>query len=303
MSAARRDNALRGRLLENEPMARYTSWRTGGPARRFYRPADRDDLLAFLAELPAAEPVLFVGLGSNLLVRDGGFAGTVVHLLGALNGLQVLDRADGGATIYAEAGVSCAQLARCSAREQLAGGAFFAGIPGTVGGALAMNAGAFGSETWDFVQRVETVGRAGRVTTREPAEFGIAYRSVKRPDGEWFIGGYFRFARDPGAADARRIKELLYQRSATQPIGMYSCGSVFRNPPGDHAARLIDICGLKGHRRGGAHVSEKHANFIINDAGATAADIEALIAQVQSTVKEQTGVLLQPEVVTVGESL
>lgn len=304
MSAVERHSAMRGQMLENEPMSRHSSWRAGGPARRFYRPADRADLLAFLQQLPPAEPVLFVGLGSNLLIRDGGFTGTVIHLLGALDQLRMEDKSEGDAAVavYAEAGVSCAQLARFAARERLAGGAFFAGIPGTVGGALAMNAGAFGSETWEFVREVETVDRRGRVRVRAPDDFQIAYRRVTGPPEEWFVGARFRFVSDPEAADAQRIKELLNQRAATQPIGLHSCGSVFRNPPGDHAARLIESCGLKGTRVGGAHVSDKHANFIINDARAGAGDIEALIMYVQQQVAERTGVTLEPEVVIAGEA-
>lgn len=296
MMAAADINGLRGELRHNEPLSRYTSWRVGGPARRLYRPADRQDLLRFLAELDAHEPLLWVGLGSNLLVRDGGFPGTVIATQGRLDALELMDKR----ALYVEAGCACAKVARFAARAGLTGAEFLAGIPGTVGGALAMNAGAFGGETWPLVRSVETVDRYGRVSRRLPAEFRIAYREVKGPDGEWFLGA--ELALTPGDADAgqARIRSLLERRSATQPTGLPSCGSTFRNPPGDHAARLIEAAGLKGKRIGGAEVSAKHANFIINTGQATAADIEALIAFVQQVVDEQFAVELITEVHRVG---
>jgi UDP-N-acetylmuramate dehydrogenase len=301
MMALQRNNGLRGELLHNEPMAPYTSWRAGGVARDMYRPADREDLLLFLRSLPAAEEIIFLGLGSNLLVRDGGVQGTVICMQGVLTDISVIESSAGEARVYAGAGAPCAQLARFGAQQELAGSEFFAGIPGTVGGALAMNAGAFGSETWGFVEQVESVDRRGVVVVRKPADYQIAYRHVQGPRHEWFLGGFFRFKRDPDKAGKQRIKDLLNKRSSTQPIGVYSCGSVFRNPPGDYAARLIDTAGLKGYRIGGAHVSEKHANFIINDADASARDIEELIFYVQARVESAHGVRLQPEVHIIGE--
>lgn len=300
MSVAKPES-LRGKLLRQESLARYTSWRVGGVAERFFQPLDRQDLLQMIASLPAAEPVFFIGLGSNILIRDGGIKGTVIHLQRGLTTLRVENEQADQSVIYAEAGVSSSQLARFAAKQGLTGAEFFAGIPGTVGGALAMNAGAFGSETWQFVEAVETVDRDAVVHNRYPKEFEIAYRSVKRPDNEWFLAAYYCFKRDTDVANRERVRELLNKRSATQPIGSYSCGSVFRNPPGDHAARLIESCGLKGYRIGGAEVSEKHANFIINAAQASAKDIEQLIKHVQSTVEAQTNVKLQTEVIIVGE--
>ncbi len=291
---------LRGELRENEPLARHTTWRVGGPARRFYRPADSADLVELLRRLPADEPLWWLGLGSNLLVRDGGLPGTVIATAGALDRIE----RTGPDTVRAEAGVASAKVARFCARAGLAGAEFLAGIPGTLGGALAMNAGAFGGETWPLVAAVETVDRHGVVRQRGPEDFQIGYREVRGPAGEWFLAAHLRLTPGAGAeALSARIKDLLARRGATQPTNQPSCGSVFRNPPGDHAARLIDEAGLKGLCVGGARVSERHANFIVNTGGATAADIEALIRRVQAEVARVHGVALVPEVHIVGEAL
>lgn len=296
MMSARKTQALRGQLRMDEPMASHTSWRAGGAARRCYVPADIDDLCVFLAQLDADETLLWVGLGSNLLVRDGGFPGTVILTLGVLGGMEWLD----AQLLRAGAGVTCAKVARTASRAGLTGVEFLAGIPGTMGGALAMNAGAYGGETWQHVVAVETVDRAGQRHTRTPEEFRIAYRSVQGMEGEWFIAAHLLLEKGDAEQAQERIRSLLAQRSASQPVQQYSCGSVFRNPPGDHAARLIEACGLKGRRLGGAQVSEKHANFIINDGTATAADIETLLLQVQGTVEQQQGVRMETEVRIVG---
>ncbi|MEZ5542493.1 MAG: UDP-N-acetylmuramate dehydrogenase [Pseudomonadota bacterium] len=295
--AAQQTQSWRGELRFDEPMDRHVSWRAGGKARRCYQPADLDDLCQFLRQLDPAEPLLWLGLGSNLLVRDGGFPGTVLLLFGALTGLEWLDTR----LLRAEAGVSCAKVARTAGRAGLTGVEFLAGIPGTMGGALAMNAGAFGGETWTHVAAVETVDRQGELRTRTPADFHVTYRSVSGPDGEWFVAAHL--ALEPGDATQAqlRIRELLERRSASQPVQQYSCGSVFRNPPGDYAARLIEACGLKGRRVGGAQVSEKHANFILNTGHASATDIETLLLQVQDTVEREQGVRLEAEVRIVGE--
>lgn len=296
MMAATNRTVLRGTLRHNEPMARHTSWRVGGPARSFYEPADSDDLVMFLRHLPPDEPLFWLGLGSNVLVRDGGIPGTVIATAGALMDLVKVDEV----TVRAGAGVACNKVARFSAGLNLVGGEFLAGIPGTMGGALAMNAGAFGGETWPLVKRVETVDRHGVRRWREPVDFQVAYRHVQGPEGEWFVAAELQLQPGDGAAGLARVKELLERRNRTQPIGLPSCGSVFRNPPGDHAARLIESCGLKGVCRGGACVSTKHANFIINTGNATAAEIEALIDQVADTVEQSHGVRLQREVHVVG---
>jgi UDP-N-acetylmuramate dehydrogenase len=293
---------LRGTLFRDASLARYTTWRAGGNADLLYTPADRDDLAQFLRGLPAALPVTMLGLGSNVLVRDGGIRGAVIlmHDPGA-----VLAVADG--MIYADAGVASPKLARFAALHGCADAEFLAGIPGTVGGALAMNAGCYGGETWRHVARVETLSRDGRFNVRTPADFAIGYRSVREPDGEAlgepFTAAWFRFQPGDGAAARARIKALLARRIATQPLSLPNAGSVFRNPPGDFAARLIEACGLKGYAIGGAHVSEMHANFIVNPARrARAIDIERLIAHVRSVVHAKTGVALEPEVRMLGEA-
>ncbi len=288
---------LRGELLPGELLAQYTTWGVGGAARQLYRPADIDDLAAFVAGLPVSEPLFWLGLGSNLLVRDGGFAGTVVLTAGLLSGLEVMDEN----RIYAEAGVACPKVARFSGRQNLHGAEFLAGIPGTLGGALMMNAGAFGGETWDIVQRVETLSRAGRRQWRSPADYRVGYRSVKGPAEEYFIAAELGLKSGAGEQALERVKALLRRRNETQPTGLRSCGSVFRNPPGDYAARLIEACELKGERIGGAVVSDKHANFIINQGQASASDIEALIQHVVETVQVRFGVSLQTEVRMIGE--
>jgi UDP-N-acetylmuramate dehydrogenase len=248
--------------------------------------------------LPAQVPVTWVGLGSNLLVRDGGIRGVVISVHGILNALERV----GTDRVRAEAGVACARLGRQCAKWHLGPADFFAGIPGTVGGALAMNAGAWGGATWPRVAEVETIDRGGARHRRNVSEYRYGYRSVTPPvAGEWFIAGTFRFEARPDAS-TDSIKKLLEKRHAAQPIGAWSCGSVFTNPPGGHAADLIERAGLKGHRIGGAAVSEKHANFIINEGKATAADLEALVRHVQATVERVHGVQLRPEVRVIGEA-
>jgi len=293
--------ALRGTLTQDLSLARYTSWRCGGSADRVYLPADRDDLVAFVLQLPVDEPVTVIGLGSNLLILDGGVRGTVIVMHAALNALELRDR-----LIYAQSGVASPKVARFAATHGLAGAEFLAGIPGTIGGALAMNAGCYGGETWGFVARVEVVTRAGSVEERLPSAYTIGYRTVRSVDAaasnDIFSAAWFDFPEGDGQAARERIAELLRWRGATQPLNLPNAGSVFRNPPGEHAARLIESCGLKGYTVGGASVSEKHANFIVNPQGrAMAADIEAIIAHVRGTVRARAGVDLEPEVRVIGE--
>ena len=294
-------SGLRGTLAQQKSLAKYTSWRTGGCGDTVYLPADRDDLAAFLRQLPPGEPLTPLGLGSNTLVRDGGVRGTVVVLHDPGAALAIAD-----GLVYVDAGVACPKLARFAALHACAEAEFLAGVPGTVGGALAMNAGCYGGETWRYVARVEVLQRDGRFVVRTPSDYAIGYRSVRRHDGApadgLFTAAWFRFPPGNIASARARIKELLARRIATQPLGVPNAGSVFRNPDGDHAARLIESCGLKGHAIGGASVSEMHANFIVNPAGlASAADIEALIVHVRSTVRDKTGIDLEPEVRIIGE--
>ncbi len=307
-----------GELLHHADMSGFTSWRAGGKAERLYTPIDLADLCAFLKTLEKDEPVHFIGLGSNLLVRDGGLRGTVVHVHGALRRIDLEQRKTNGSdaaspygVIFAEAGVASPKVARFAATHDLVGAEFLAGIPGTVGGALAMNAGCYGHETWEFVSQVLTVNRCGEVHRRAPNEYRVSYRHVE-PDAElgnqiaatcneWFVGAWFMFPRGNGEQARNEIKTLLEKRLASQPLNLPNAGSVFRNPPGDFAARLIEACGLKGEKLGGAQVSEKHANFIVNLGGARAADIEGLIEKIQVRVEEKFGIKLVREVRIVGE--
>lgn len=287
-----------GTLLYNEPLAAYTTWRVGGPAASLYKPVHVADLASFLRQLSPSEPLLWLGLGSNSLIRDTGFSGTVILTQGCLKEITLLD-VD---TIKVEAGVSCASMARFSARNNLSGGEFWAGIPGTMGGALRMNAGCHGGETWQSVIEVQTINRNGEIRVRKPEEFEVAYRHVSGLLDEWFISATFQLIPGDKERSMQVIKDLLAHRTSTQPTNEYNCGSVFRNPPGKFAAQLIESCGLKGISIGGAKVSEKHANFIINHEGsASAADIEALIHLVQTKVREQTTVELMREVHIIGD--
>jgi len=296
MMAAARDLSVQGELRYNEPMSRHTSWRAGGPAEVFFVPESVDDLASFLGNLDLDTPIFWHGVGSNLLVRDGGLPGVVVSATRILRHLERVDTH----LVRAGAGLPCTQLARQCIRWELGPSEFFAGIPGTVGGALAMNAGAHGGETWERVESVRTIDRSGHVHKRVPEEFKVAYRSVTGPANEWFLEAMFRF--DPDVTPSMEtLKKMLERRKATQPLGLPSCGSVFRNPPGDFSARLIEAAGLKGFRIGGAEVSTKHANFIINRDEASATDIEQLIEHVRQTVEEEHGVALKHEVRIVGE--
>lgn len=296
MSAVAEEMADAPALLHDEPMAGHTSWRVGGPADLFFTPTGLEDLRTFLATLPADMPICFIGLGSNLLVRDGGIRGAVICTSALPKDIARLD----DERVRVTAGVSCAALARRCARWKLGPAAFFGGIPGTVGGALAMNAGAFGGETWDKVESVTTVDRSGAVYTRARTEFSSGYRTVAGPANEWFLDATFRFEAGDGS-DPATLRAMLRRRGETQPLGRPSAGSVFRNPPGNFAGRLIERAGLKGARVGGAEVSRKHANFIINTGSATAADIERLIDRLRVEVEQRTGVALELEVRVLGE--
>lgn len=297
---------IRGELRSDEPMSRHVSWRAGGKAKQFFKPADLADLQAFLPTLPESEPILFVGLGSNLLVRGderaGGFGGTVVLTTPMLHGLA-LDAAD-ATIVSAGAGVASPHVAKFAAKNHLAGAEWLAGVPGTIGGALAMNAGCYGTETWEQVLDCTTIDRAGALHKRIASNYDIGYRHVaaKSAGDEWFVAARFRFQAGDAPTSQARIKELLAKRMASQPLDKPNAGSTFRNPSGDHAARLIESCGLKGFTIGGAQVSTKHANFIINTGTASAADIENMIDHMQSTVKAKTGVELAREVKIVGDA-
>ena len=300
MNAALKMTGLRGNLLLDEPMSKHTSWRIGGLADQYYQPANIDDLALFLSQLPEDESVYWLGLGSNLLVRDGGIRGTVIATSGVVNGLEKISNCH----VRVEAGVACAKVARFCARAGLSGAEFLAGIPGTMGGALAMNAGAFGGETWGVVNTVETLDRQGKRHQHSPEDYEVSYRHVRGPANEWFVAAELKLdiVEEPDVLQAR-IKSLLDQRGDSQPTQLPNAGSVFRNPENDYAARLIETCGLKGKCEGAACVSDKHANFIINTGGATANEVETLINSVAQTVVEQQGIKLQREVHIIGDVL
>jgi len=305
MSADIKFQGLRGQLKADEPMSKHVSWRAGGPAKRFFAPADLEDLSMFLGQLPEEEPVLFVGLGSNLLVREGGWRGTVVMMYGAARAPRMEE-----GLIYAEAGVACPKVARFAAEQNLGSAEWMTGIPGTVGGALAMNAGCYGGETWDIVERVVTINRRGQLRRRGKEEFEFGYRHLELKsdvsgDGdEWFASAHFKLPEGDREESREIMKALLTKRRATQPLQLPNAGSVFRNPSeGKTAARLIQSSGLKKLERNGARISEKHANFIVNPGGvASAADIEWLIEHVQQKVEEEKGVRLSTEVKIVGDA-
>lgn len=288
---------MQGTLLHDVSLADYTSWRVGGKTKQLYKPLDLTDLSAFIAQLPTSEKIMWLGLGSNTLIRDNGFDGTVIITQGTLNALSI----EANQCVRAESGVACATMARFSARHDLKNAEFLAGIPGTMGGALRMNAGCFGGETWPLVKEVEVMNRQGKIKTRPVSDYSYSYRTVELPTfDEWFIAGHFQLAKGNKQQSLDMIRQLLDRRTLTQPTSEHSCGSVFRNPPDDFAARLIETAALKGKRIGGAFVSKKHANFIINDGTATAKDIEDLILFVKNEVKHHHGILLQTEVHIVG---
>ncbi len=300
MMALDMNKQISGELLLNESLARYTTWRVGGPADRLYKPANLNDLILFIKQLPADEPLFWLGLGSNLLIRDGGIRGTVISTQGLLKELSTTasDR------VRAEAGVTCAKVSRFCSSHSLVGAEFLAGIPGTMGGAIAMNAGAFGGETWNLIDEVEMIDRQGNLHHRRPSEFEVGYRSVVGHKDEWFVAAHLHLQRvssEQQEVIKQKSRELLARRNDKQPIGQASCGSVFRNPEGGYAAELIEKTGLKEVCVGGACVSAKHANFIINTGSATAQDIETLINKVADAVYKAQGIRLVREVKYVGE--
>lgn len=287
------------RLQQNIPLKPLNTWRVGGMAEYYIEPETPEQLAEFFSqEASRFAEITWLGLGSNVLIPDSGLAGLVIST-SKLNKLSLLEPH----VVYAQAGVSCAKLAKFCAKNNLLGGAFFAGIPGTVGGALAMNAGAFGAETWPLVNQVDVMSLKAKILRKSAKDFVYAYRHVTylSEDQPGFLAGLFKFEPAAEAEDIQAsVRALLKKRNETQPIGTFNCGSVFRNPPGDHAARLIEFCGLKGKKIGGAAVSLKHANFIINENNATAEEIFRLIVDVKNTVFQETGVTLVPEVKFLG---
>ena len=290
-------NSIRGEIINSEPMKKHTSLRVGGAAQYFYRPSDMDDLIHFLSLLDNDVSIFWLGRGSNILVRDEGLSGVVISSSKILREIKRINEL----TIKVEANVPCTMLAKKCIRWGLGPSEFFSGIPGSLGGALAMNAGAYGNETWERVVSVKTINRNGIIKNRISEEYQIDYRDVKGPINEWFVSAILKFESNK-IPSMERQKEMLEQRKESQPLGKPSCGSVFRNPPGGFAAKLIEQSNLKGYRIGGASVSLKHANFIITDDSACANDVEQLIEYIRSTVKNLHDIELKCEVRIIGNS-
>ena len=286
---------LRGTLRHGVPLAPLTWLRVGGAAEAVFQPADADDLAAFISALPAGVPVLAMGVASNLLVRDGGVDGVVIRLGGPLARVAVE-----GNTVLAGAGVLDQRVAQEAQRSGLGGLEFLIGIPGTVGGAVRMNAGAFGGETRDRLVWAEALDRQGRLHRLANADLGFAYRKSTLP-ADWIVVRA-AFAGDPGEPEAilARMNAIRAEREAAQPLRVATGGSTFKNPPGHKAWQLIDAAGCRGLRLGAAMVSEKHCNFLINTGGATADEVERLGELVRRRVREHSGVSLEWEVIRIG---
>ena len=297
-----RSKQMGGNIQLNWPLKSLNSWRVGGDAECFYEPRDREDLSFFLRECHIETPLTVLGLGSNVLIREGGVRGVVMNFRSAFN--FVTHR---GVRVEAGAGATCAKVARYSAQNGLTGLEFIAGIPGTIGGALAMNAGANGDEIWSRVSAVEVMARDGMHQTRSRDDYTTGYRYIERDSqscSEWFLSGSFTLDKGGEPEDLlAKIRKLLKQRNEQQPTTALSCGSVFRNPENDYAGRLIEHCGLKNYRIGDAVVSDRHANFIINRGNASANDVEELIGHVKQCVNNKAGVDLTPEVRIIGDLL
>ena len=281
-------------IILNEPLSRHTSWKVGGLADVFFTPNDRNDLSHFLKSNDGS--ITWLGNGTNILVRDGGVKGVVISTKKTFNKIELMDKS----SCKAEVGVSCFELAMYATKNNLGPAAFFSGIPGSIGGALTMNAGCFGHETWEFIKSVEVIDRHGEIHHLDPKEFSISYRSVSFPFPLWFLSCEMIFPNE-GVTTMEELKSLRDSRIERQPLSENTCGSVFKNPEGNHAGDLIERSGLKGFRIGGCSISEKHANFIVNDKGATARDIETLINHIQNTVKDRFGIDLDTEVRIIGE--
>ncbi|MCR5880991.1 UDP-N-acetylmuramate dehydrogenase [Phenylobacterium sp. J367] len=290
---------VRGKLLKGEPLGPFTWFRVGGPADAIFLPEDEDDLAAFLKALPAEVPVTLLGVGSNTLVRDGGVDGVVIRLGKAF--ARVEPR--GGNRIYAGAAVLDATLAREAGKAGIAGLEFYRGVPGSIGGALVMNAGCYGSETKDVLVEAYALTRAGERITLSNADLGYSYRKSARAAAEplIFLGALFEGRPDDPAAIAARMDEITARREKTQPIREKTGGSTFKNPPGHSSWKLVDDAGWRGKPFGGAMFSPLHSNFLINTGEATAADLEGLGEAVRADVKAKFGVDLDWEIKRIGK--
>ncbi len=282
-------------FLRNESLSRHTSWKVGGPADVFFIPDNRQDLSQFLSQ-NKGNSVTWLGNGTNVLVRDGGIRGVVISTKKSINKITMV--AENSCRV--EVGASCMDLALFAEKNEMGPAAFFSGIPGSIGGALTMNAGSFGHETWEFVESVEVIDEVGIIHHLEPKEFKFSYRSVEFPFPLWFVSCLMKFPESETTTKSE-LKAMRDQRIKTQPLNEDTCGSVFKNPKPDHAGDLIERAGLKGYKIGGCSISTKHANFIVNEGTATSADIEKLIRHVQNVVKTKFDVNLETEVRIIGE--
>ena len=289
----------KNKIYQNVSLKKFNSWKAGGNAENFLICSNVEKLSELIKSKKIITPLTFIGLGSNILIRDGGVKGTIIETFGGLNDIRIEKDA-----IYAEAGVTCSKLSKFAAQYGLSNSAFLSGIPGTIGGALAMNAGCYGSETWDFIQRVLIIKSNGDIVNKQKNDFKVGYRKVVGSEkNENFLAAWFKFPKGNVKDSKDEIKKLLLHRKNTQPLNWPTAGSTFRNPKDRFAAKLIEACGLKGLKKGMAQVSEKHANFIINLGDATASDIEYLIDYIQKKVKQETKINLKTEVKIIGDNL
>ena len=281
-------------IILKEPLSRHTSWKVGGLADVFFTPNDRNDLSHFLKSNDRS--ITWLGNGTNILVRDGGVKGVVISTKKAFKEIELMDKS----SCKVEVGVSCFELAMYATKNNLGPAAFFSGIPGSIGGALTMNAGCFGHETWEFVRSVEVIDRNGVIHHLDPKEFSISYRSVSFPFPLWFLSCEMIFP-DKEVTTMEELKSLRDSRIERQPLSENTCGSVFKNPDGNHAGDLIERSGLKGFRIGGCSVSEKHANFIINTQTKSSNIIEDFGERIREKVLEKTGIQLEWEIQIKGQ--
>ena len=286
---------LKGRIRENVCMKEYNTWKIGGSAQYFFEPSNLDDLKKFL-ENSSNIDIIFLGNGSNVLIRDGGINGCVVSLKNTLNNYTSNKK---GKYIF-EAGFSCMKIAQITAKDNYGGLEFLCGIPGSLGGALAMNAGCYGGNIWDYVNKVIMINKNGNLVTKSKREFKYGYRNLELEDNNFFIGATFNLQENQLKNSLDIIKEYLKDRRSKQPTGLPSCGSVFKNPENYHAANLIESSGLKNYKIGKAYISDKHANFIITEPSASSSDVEDLIEFIQKTVFENKNIFLETEVKFIG---
>ena len=288
---------LRGRLRENVSLKDYNTWKVGGKAEYFYEPFNLEDLRLFF-ELLENTPIILLGNGSNVLIRDGGIDGCVICLKKTLNNYSYKNE-----EYIFEAGLSCMKMAQITARENYTGLEFLCGIPGSLGGALAMNAGCYGGNIWDHVLTVSLINNNGEIIKKNKNDFIVGYRNTNLEENNFFISAVFKLKKNKLENSLDKIKEFLQDRRSKQPTGLLSCGSVFKNPHNMYAAKLIESIGLKGYKIGGAYISEKHANFIISDKLTKSSDIEKLINFTKKEVFKKKEVVLETEVKFIGNEL